>query len=138
MPRWPGTVASWLVLPVALLLFLQWPLRDVVRAWSREANDLAQWLFALYVAVALTAATRARAHPAVGPSSRLTRPLFALCVLPWAGFILVTGTASTWRSVLALELFPDSYNPGYFLVKLAAWLMAALVAVQALRDLARR
>jgi hypothetical protein len=23
----------WLVLPVALILFLQWPLRDFVRAW---------------------------------------------------------------------------------------------------------
>ena len=32
----------WLVLPVALILFLQWPLRDFVRAWSREANDLGQ------------------------------------------------------------------------------------------------
>jgi len=54
--------ASWLVLPVTLLLFLQWPLRDVIQAWSREANDLAQWLFALYVSVALTATSRARAH----------------------------------------------------------------------------
>ena len=39
-----------LALPVVLLLFLQWPLRDLVRAYSREANDLGQWLFALYVA----------------------------------------------------------------------------------------
>jgi len=46
------------LLPVVLLLFLQWPLRDLVRAWSRDANDLAQWLFALYVAMAFTAAMR--------------------------------------------------------------------------------
>lgn len=131
-------MAAWLALPVALLLFLQWPLRDVVRAWSRDANDLAQWLFALYVAVALTAATRAQAHPAVGRPSAAARWMFPLCVLPWAGFVLVTGTASTLRSLVALELFPDSYNPGYFLVKLAAWLMAALVGVQAVRDLVRR
>ncbi len=32
--------ASLLVLPVSLLLFLQWPLRDLVHAGSREANDL--------------------------------------------------------------------------------------------------
>ena len=32
----------WLVLPVALILFLQWPLRDFVQWGSREANDLGQ------------------------------------------------------------------------------------------------
>ncbi len=36
---WAGGI---LVLPLALLLFLQWPLRDVVQQYSREANDLAQ------------------------------------------------------------------------------------------------
>ena len=40
---------QWLILPVVLLLFLQWPLRDLVRSYSREANDLGQWIFALYV-----------------------------------------------------------------------------------------
>jgi TRAP-type C4-dicarboxylate transport system permease small subunit len=49
-----------LVLPISLLLFLQWPLRDLLQAYSREANDLAQWLFALYVSVAITYATRMR------------------------------------------------------------------------------
>ena len=51
-----------LVLPVGLLLFLQWPLREVVQAYSREANDLAQCLFAIYASVAVTCATRRRAH----------------------------------------------------------------------------
>ena len=43
------TAGGALVLPVSLLLFLQWPLREWVQAYSREANDLAQVLFALYV-----------------------------------------------------------------------------------------
>src|SRR5439155_9859437 len=55
----------WLVLPVALILFLQWPLRDFVQWGSREANDLGQWVFALYVSLAMTFATRERAHLAV-------------------------------------------------------------------------
>src|SRR5215217_4635917 len=54
------SLGRWLALPVVLLLFLQWPLRDAVRAWSREANDLGQCFFALFVAIAVTAATRAR------------------------------------------------------------------------------
>jgi hypothetical protein len=56
------TGASILVLPVSLLLFLQWPLRDLGIGYSREANDLAQTLFALYVAVAITNATRRHSH----------------------------------------------------------------------------
>ncbi len=36
----------WLVIPVSLLLFLQWPLRDLAHAYSIEVNDLAQWLVA--------------------------------------------------------------------------------------------
>ena len=135
-------VGSWLVLPVSLLLFLQWPLRDLVHRGSPEANDLAQWLFALYIAVALTCATRRDAHPRIAAWRRLSpsalQTCSALCLLPWAGFILVTGASSVWRSVLGLEAFPDTYNPGYFLVKIAAWLLALLVAGQAVLDLTRR
>ena len=54
--------AKWLVLPVVTLLFLQWPLRTMLGLYSREANDLGQWLFAIYVAASITAATRARAN----------------------------------------------------------------------------
>ena len=136
----------WLVLPVALILFLQWPLRDFVRAWSREANDLGQWIFALYVSLAMTFATRERAHLAVdaiahGYSARL-RSLIArwggfACVAPWAAFMIWTIGPTVQRSVLGLERFPDTYNPGYFLVKVAALLLAVLALLQALLDLRR-
>ena len=53
---------KWLVLPLILLLFLQWPLRDWFRSYSREANDLGQIFFALFVAVSVTAASRAGTH----------------------------------------------------------------------------
>src|SRR5258708_37130393 len=95
--------ARWLVLPVSLLLFLQWPLRDLLHAWSREANDLAQWLFALYVSVALTDATRERAHLAAGalpprcapaPRHRIPRPGPGLGPPPGAPLALVRGAAA--------------------------------------------
>ena len=54
MSRLAFLAAAALVLPLALLLFAQWPLRDLVQAHSREANDLAQIIFALYMAVAVT------------------------------------------------------------------------------------
>jgi hypothetical protein len=138
------TAGTWLALPLALLLFAQWPLRDLVGAWSRDANDAAQWIFALYVALALRAATRARAHMAAGfarsgaagPWRRaIDRYGEAILVLPWAIFVVVAAAVPTWRSLVGLEGFPDTDNPLYFVIRCAAWLLALLVLVQALLDL---
>ena len=129
--------AGWLVLPVSLLLFLQWPLRDLLHAWSQQANDLAQWVFALYVAVAVTQATRARTHLAIGHHAARSW-LGVLFVLPWAVFILVAGAGPVWQSAWHLEAFGETGNPGYFLVKLAAWLLALLMLLQGITDLFRR
>ena len=135
---------SLLVLPLSLLLFAQWPLRDVVGAGSRPANDLAQWLFALYVALALRHTTRVGGHLAVDAlparyprrvRERVQRWGQALCVLPWAAFVLVSGAPMVWQSLRGLEAFPDTANPLYFMVKLSACLMALLMALQALLDL---
>ena len=135
-------ILRWLVLPMGLLLVLQWPLRDLVRAWSREANDLAQWLFALYVAAAVTAATRAGTHLATDAIARryaeptrrrLARAGALLALVPWALFVLATATPATWQSLRQLEAFPETGNPFYFVIKLATVLMAAMVAREALR-----
>jgi TRAP-type mannitol/chloroaromatic compound transport system permease small subunit len=136
--------AKWLALPLVVLLFLQWPLRDLVRLYSREANDLAQVAFALFVAVSVTAATRARTHLAADLLARhysartrrtLARVGAAIGLLPWAIFILLASRTTVVSSVQHLEAFQDSGNPGYFLIKLALWLMAAVVIAQALVDL---
>ena len=73
LDRWIGhfvVAAKWLALPLILLLFLQWPLRDLVHKFSREANDLGQVAFALFVAVSVTAATRAGTHLAADVLAR--------------------------------------------------------------------
>ena len=133
-----------LAIPVVLLLFLQWPLRDLVQAYSREANDLGQWLFALYVAIAVTAATRTRTHLATDVVARrysartraiVVRAIALIGALPWALFVLVAGRSIVLSSLLARETFPDTTNPGYFLVKLALWVLAGLMLAQALVDL---
>jgi TRAP-type C4-dicarboxylate transport system permease small subunit len=138
---------SWLVLPLSLLLFVQWPLRDLVQAGSREANDLAQVLFALYVAVALTAATRAGSHLSADLLARryperirhrIARAASCLIAAPAAAFVLVSGARATWNAVVQLEHFPETMNPGYFLVRIAVMLLAALVLVQAVIDGAGR
>ena len=135
-----------LVLPVSLLLFLQWPLRELVQAYSREANDLAQMLFALYVSIAITYATRRHAHLAAdaiahryspGVRSVLVRVAALLVLVPWSLFILYAAWPIVLQSVVQLEAFPETFNPGYFVVKLAVAVLALLVFLQAVIDVCR-
>jgi TRAP-type mannitol/chloroaromatic compound transport system permease small subunit len=138
--------AKWLALPLIVLLFLQWPLRELLGSYSREANDLGQVTFALFVAVSVTAATRAGTHLAADLlarrySARTRRRLdqagSAIGLLPWALFVLIAGKTTVLSSLRDLESFQDSGNPGYFLVRLALWLMAALILGQSLVDIFR-
>ena len=139
-------VGAALVLPLSLLLFLQWPLRDALHAYSREANDLAQLLFALYVSIAITAATRAHAHLAADAAARryppalratLARLAALLVVVPWSTFVLVAAWPSVRQSVAQLESFPETFNPGYFVLRIALLLLVALTLVQATLDAVR-
>ena len=137
---------QWLALPLVVLLFLQWPLRDIFRAYSREANDLGQIVFALYVAVAVTAATRAGTHLAADTlaqrysacTRRRLRKLGALVsLLPWALFVLIASRATVLSSLAGFERFADTANPGYWLIKLALWILSLLILAQVAVDLAR-
>ena len=131
-----------LVLPLSLLLCLQWPLREIVHAWSREANDLAQILFALYVSLAITYASRegthlaadswARRYPA-RPRRILARAAAVCVAIPWSLFVLYASAAPVWQSLRQLESFPETYNPGYFLVKLCIWVLALGVLADGVR-----
>ena len=132
-----------LALPLSLLLFLQWPLRELVQAYSREANDLAQCLFALYVSVSILCATRRGAHLATDAiahwysaalRARLARIASFAILVPASAFVLWSAWPIVWQSVAELEEFPETFNPGYFVVKAAVALLALLVLVQALAD----
>lgn len=143
-----GLIAAlkWLALAVALLLFVQWPFREWLQVWSREANDLGQCLFALFVAASVTAATRANSHIAADGLARTYSPQIRRVIagigivfglLPWALFVGWAGWSTVTRSVGVLERFQDTGNPGYFLVKVALMLLLGLIVLQAIIDLAR-
>jgi hypothetical protein len=139
-PSLPLQTAAVLVVPLTLLLFAQWPLRDWVQAGSRQANDLAQVIFAVYMAVAVTAASARGAHLAAHTDEAAARrpwrrwAVFA-CTAPWAAFVLWTSAPAVWQSVLQLERFGETLNPGYFLIRLALWLLAALVLLHGMVSL---
>ena len=137
-------VLSWLVLPLGLLLFLQWPLRDLVQAYSREANDLAQILFALFVAASVTAATRAGTHLSTDALARhysaRTRTIIRrtgqlLALAPWAVVVILTSRGMVLASIAQREGFPETSNTGYFIVRLALWLLAGLMLLAIAVDL---
>jgi TRAP-type mannitol/chloroaromatic compound transport system permease small subunit len=139
-------LTQWLALPIAALLLLQWPLREVVARFSREANDFGQVLFALFVSVALTAAMRADAHLHTDVLSHRypanTRKWVKACgisfaLIPWSLFVLVVYFRGMRNSLMLLEAFPDTVNPGYFVIKLAAWCMALLLLLQSIIELVR-
>ena len=127
---------SWLSIAIVFALALQWPLRDWIGGFSREVNDAGQCLFALYVAVAVTAASRAGTHLAAHAGAQRRRwpqrALMLLGVAPWSLWVLWQGAPLTMRSLLSLERFPDTFNHGYFVIKLAMWLMALLMLLHAL------
>lgn len=140
-----AAVFGLLVLPLAALLLAQWPLRELVQAYSRQANDAAQVLFALYVAVAVTAASRNHAHLASlhthpGGAARPPWHAWALlaCVAPWALFMLWAGWPLVLASVTSFERFGETLTPGYFLIKLAMALMLLLVLAEGLLELLPR
>jgi len=138
--------AKWLALPIVTLLFLQWPLRTIVGLYSREANDLGQSLFALYVAASITAATRAKTHLAADTMSRrysdttrqwLARAGAVFGLVPWSIIVLITSWSIVRDSTLLLERFPDTGNPGYFIVKVALLALALLVLIEGMIEIVR-
>jgi TRAP-type mannitol/chloroaromatic compound transport system permease small subunit len=145
-------LASLFVFPLALLLFAQWPLREVVQAFSRQANDAGQLVFAFYVAVAITSASRARSHLAslhvddVPSGSGTVTPcwprwkqwVLLACTAPWCLFMLWAGWPIVMRSVQSLELFPETFTPGYFLIRIALLLMVGLILLDGALQLAAR
>lgn len=139
-------VASLLVIPLALLLCAQWPLRDGLHAFSSQANDLAQLIFGLYVSIAMVYATRTHSHltPDVlarryptGLRAALLKIATLLVVIPWSSFILYAAFPMVELSVRQWERFPDTFNPGYFILKLCVFLLALLTLLQAVLDLLR-
>ena len=122
---------SYLIIPLAALLLLQWPLRDWVQAYSRPANDLAQILFALFAAASIAAATLANTHLSLHQKAKILSKqnrLTLACITPWVAVMVWFGTPMVWQSVMQFEKFPDTATPGFFIVKLAVLILLGLTA----------
>src|SRR4029077_6745285 len=91
------------------------------------------------------AATRAGTHLAADAiaqryspraRSRLRR-IGAIAIVPWALFVLIASKQLVLESTALLENFSQTFNPGYFIIKLALWLMALTILIQSVIELLR-
>jgi hypothetical protein len=143
-PRWMAALLGAAALALAVLLCLQWPLRDWVQAHNRTANDWGQIIFALFMACAISVATVRGTHLTAhasnhgGKMSPRTRTYWLLtCVLPWAALLLWTSLKPMSYAMVNMERFPETLTGGYWLIHLAVTLLAILAGVSAI-VLARR
>ena len=97
-------------------------------------------------AASIAAATRAKTHLAADTISRnysdntrqwLARAGALFGLIPWSIIVLMTSWNIVRDSTLLQEHFPDTGNPGYFIIKLALLLLALLVLIEGMIELVR-
>ena len=144
-----GRGLAYLVLVVVALLFAQFPLREFFQAGNVVANDFGQIVHAAVFMLGLSYAMRWDAHVRLDVLQRrfsvrmrawISLIACLLLVVPWIALMLWYGTPVAWSSAWALESFPETYTPGYFVLKcvlpLAFGLLALQTAAWMLRSLA--
>lgn len=136
-----GRAVSWMVLLVVLMLFVQLPLRQVFGWGNLVANDLGQLFHATLFMVGIPYAFRWGAHirldvlySRMSERGRALVDLLGnlLLVLPWLGVVTLYGMPMVLRSVRELERFPETFTPGYFLLRFALLSFLALMALESL------
>jgi len=141
-----GRWASWLAIPVILLLFLQVPLREVVQRGNLVANDLGQIAHAALFMSGMAYAMRWDAHVRVDIFyQRMSARRRAwvnlvgslLFSLPWLAIVGWYSVPVVVRSWAVLEQFAETYTSGYFLLKGFLIVFVVLCVLQSLAVAAR-
>ena len=124
----------WLVfltLPIVLLvvfLWAQWPMRVFASGKPRLINDMGQIAFAYFWVMAFAIACLSQSHLQISDNAAPTKKGkrawtgFVLS-LPWAIFLVYSAWPLLINSWHENEKFPDSYSPGFYLIKLALILL---------------
>jgi TRAP-type C4-dicarboxylate transport system permease small subunit len=120
-----------LALPIFLLvvfLWAQWPMRVFASGNPRLINDMGQIAFAYFWAMAFAIACLSQSHLQISNNAAPTNATrrdwtgFVLS-LPWAIFLVYSAWPLLINSWHENEKFPDSYSPGFYLIKLALILL---------------
>jgi len=138
-----GRCASWLCLPLIVLLFLQLPLREIVHGGNNAANDVGQIIFANFMMVGIPYAMRWDAHVRVDIVHRHFGRRFrafvelagtVLLTMPWLVLVGWYARPVVVNSLAETERFAETFTPGYFILKLGLLSFVVLVALQAIAN----
>jgi TRAP-type mannitol/chloroaromatic compound transport system permease small subunit len=141
-----GRWTAWLCLPVVLLLFLQLPLRDIVHGGNNTDNDFGQIIFANFFMIGIAFAMRYDAHVRVDIFHRYFSARWraivelagtAMFTLPWLALLGWYALPIVLNSLRQTEKFPETYTPGYFILKLGLFFFVVLVGLQAIANIIR-
>jgi TRAP-type mannitol/chloroaromatic compound transport system permease small subunit len=141
-----GRAVSWLALTVVLLLFLQNPLRELRIGGQTLANDMGQLAHACVFIVGAAYAWRWRSlvrvdifYQRMGPGAQALVNLIGtiLLLLPWVAVVAWYSVPLALDAVRIREIFPDSSNPGHFLMKVLLLVFVFLLTLQASAVIAR-
>lgn len=136
---WP----VFLTLPIVLLvvfLWVQWPMRVFASGNPRLINDMGQIAFAYFWVMAFAIACLSQSHLQISNNAAPTKKGrrawtgFVLS-LPWAIFLVYTAWPLLINSWHENEKFPDSYSPGFYLIKLAlillpvGWILSNILSI---------
>jgi TRAP-type mannitol/chloroaromatic compound transport system permease small subunit len=139
-----GRFASWLCLPVILLLFLQLPLREIAQGGNNTDNDFGQIIFANFLMIGIPFAMRHDAHVRVDIFHRhfSTRALAmielagtVMFTLPWLALVAWYSLPIVLNSLAQTEKFAETYTPGYFILKLGLLFFVVLAGLQAITNI---
>jgi TRAP-type mannitol/chloroaromatic compound transport system permease small subunit len=141
-----GRTASWLILGVVAMLFLQIPMREFVHYGHREVNDIGQVIHATVFMIGAAYAMRWDAHVRVDIFRQRMSPRFRAAVeligiifflVPWLVIVTRASIPIVLNAWTHLEQFADTYTPGYFLLKTQLLSFAVLIALQVLANILR-
>jgi len=136
----------WLValgMPIFLLvvfLWVQWPVRVFATGNPRLINDMGQIAFAYFWVMAFGIACLTQSHLQISnnaATTNATRRAWSSFVLssPWAIFLFFSAWPLLINSWHENEKFPDSYSPGFYMIKLAlvllvlAWVVTNILLI---------
>jgi TRAP-type mannitol/chloroaromatic compound transport system permease small subunit len=134
--RWIG-FAAFLGVPLMLLLGAQWPARELFNHETVRINDLGQICFGVLIAFGMAMTIVEDRHVRIEVLARrmpqrmrllLELAAHLLALLPWLALLLIHGEPFVMNSLRQLEKFPETYNPGYFMLK-AGFALFVLFAI---------
>ncbi|HEY1460611.1 MAG TPA: TRAP transporter small permease subunit [Casimicrobiaceae bacterium] len=141
-----GRVCAWIVLLVIGALFAQWPLRELVGGGHILANDWGQVAHAAVFSLGIAYAMRWDGHVrldvfyqrlSLRGKALVDLAGSALFVVPWASIVLWYSIPTTVRSIAALEQFPETWSPGYWMLKVLLLAFTSLLLLQTAGHIAR-